>query len=475
MTHFHCNRILSIGIVILILSALMCIYPGAAISSNTDEEMELVFFNPDTASLSPVDATNALQSFANVINKKFDLNIRAYFFKKQKDLDKFISERKVDLGILSQMYIMENRDRLNLDILAAPIRDGKKTYNKVIVVRNDSDYNDIFDLKDKVLAATALGEDNVPFYNQVVFRGEIDVLQHFKEIKTVDSPISAMYAVLYKEADAAAVTLTSFNIAQELNPQMKKVLTNIYTSESTPISPMVVFKDNMDYSILPPIKEMLLNIHNNPVGRQTCLAFSVEAWVDSSWADFSDLEKVLAQAGKQQSPAIKVSKPDETAVSAPPPEQVSFKRIQVYQKEAVIYCNVWLEGPQAIKNSGSVELLYSIGSGKEQNISLQKKEDTFSAKINNPQAESSEEDTTVLYTVKSGDTLGKIAAKYLGSSKKYMLIASYNQIENPNIISIGQELKIKSGEITLTEFHYQAVFTGSDGKVVKSIPGKRLL
>ena len=52
---------------------------------------------------------------------------------------------------------------------------------------------------------------------------------------------------------------------------------------------------------------------------------------------------------------------------------------------------------------------------------------------------------TYTYTVKRGDTLGKVAAKYKTTVKK---VASDNKIKNVNRISVGQKLKIKK---TVTE------------------------
>lgn len=46
------------------------------------------------------------------------------------------------------------------------------------------------------------------------------------------------------------------------------------------------------------------------------------------------------------------------------------------------------------------------------------------------------------YTVKSGDTLGKISQHFYGSAGEYMKIAEANGIENPNLIQVGQELVI---------------------------------
>lgn len=46
------------------------------------------------------------------------------------------------------------------------------------------------------------------------------------------------------------------------------------------------------------------------------------------------------------------------------------------------------------------------------------------------------------YTVKKGDTLWSIAKQYLGAGSKYQELAKWNNISNPNLISIGQVLQL---------------------------------
>lgn len=48
------------------------------------------------------------------------------------------------------------------------------------------------------------------------------------------------------------------------------------------------------------------------------------------------------------------------------------------------------------------------------------------------------------YTVKSGDTMGKIAKKFYGDAAMYKLLAAYNGITDPNVIILGQRLDIPS-------------------------------
>lgn len=53
----------------------------------------------------------------------------------------------------------------------------------------------------------------------------------------------------------------------------------------------------------------------------------------------------------------------------------------------------------------------------------------------------------VVYIVKAGDTLSGIASKY---GTIYQKLASYNGISNPNIIHVGQKIKIPSGQASST-------------------------
>lgn len=47
-----------------------------------------------------------------------------------------------------------------------------------------------------------------------------------------------------------------------------------------------------------------------------------------------------------------------------------------------------------------------------------------------------------VYTVQAGDTLGAIAQKYYGDVGEYKKIAHYNNISNPDLIKVGQQIKI---------------------------------
>ena len=50
------------------------------------------------------------------------------------------------------------------------------------------------------------------------------------------------------------------------------------------------------------------------------------------------------------------------------------------------------------------------------------------------------------YTVQPGDTLSKISKAFYGNASQYMKIAEANNIENPDLIQVGQKLVIPPAE-----------------------------
>jgi hypothetical protein len=72
------------------------------------------------------------------------------------------------------------------------------------------------------------------------------------------------------------------------------------------------------------------------------------------------------------------------------------------------------------------------------------------------------------YKVKPRDTLWKIAADNLGSGTKYIQLAAINNIENPNLIPVGMEIKLEADESTKS-----ATKTANSNKITKITFGEQ--
>ena len=79
-----------------------------------------------------------------------------------------------------------------------------------------------------------------------------------------------------------------------------------------------------------------------------------------------------------------------------------------------------------------------------------------------PSSGSTSTGTVQTYTVKSGDSLSKIASMF-NVPGGYQALAAYNGISNPNVISVGQVIKIPSGSTTGSTTPTTTTDTGTGG------------
>lgn len=107
--------------------------------------------------------------------------------------------------------------------------------------------------------------------------------------------------------------------------------------------------------------------------------------------------------------------------------------------------------PTIIKNSG----LNGYGKGTET---------TKPVKPSKPQTSSE-----TIYIVKKGDTLSGIASRYCTT---YQVLASYNGISNPNLIRVGQAIKIPNGTMSHITNTSSRTYIVKSGDTLSSIAKK---
>ena len=108
----------------------------------------------------------------------------------------------------------------------------------------------------------------------------------------------------------------------------------------------------------------------------------------------------------------------------------------------------------------------NYGTGDRRKVILGSRYDEVQAQINK---EASSNNNTVTYTVKYGDTLSEIASRY---GTTYQAIAKLNGISDPNKICVGQTLKITKGSGSSSSGLSKQYYTVKYGDTLSGISAK---
>ena len=118
-------------------------------------------------------------------------------------------------------------------------------------------------------------------------------------------------------------------------------------------------------------------------------------------------------------------------------------KLRLMITETPINHDVYLDNYKISYENGFGDYTYEVAFVQAKDLKISTvgtSNDTSSSNQTSDQRPSMPKSTT--YTVKSGDTLWDIAQKNLGSGARYPEIASLNGLSNPNLIKVGQVLKL---------------------------------
>ena len=275
---------------------------SAAAEDKSDREYRVGVTMSSFGSVNVNDATAAIKAWASMITKEqsMDVKLEAVLLNGSvEDVKKsFIGGEYDGIGLIAP-------ELLEIDVKPEHVYVGERadglSIRYIIIAHAKSDISSPGDLKDRKLVTC----DN----NQMVMSvqwlenvlSEHSVTTGIKRLETAANLSKAILQVFFRQADAAIVTREAFNLACELNPQLKKELKVI--SESPPLIPVLFIlqpsagqKERMAL-----LEKMILDIDKTASGRQVLTVIQSSSFKKSPLSVMDDtfeiLEKYRGRAG----------------------------------------------------------------------------------------------------------------------------------------------------------------------------------
>ena len=194
-------------------------------------------------------------------------------------------------------YIVASRIA-NAEAFAAGIRKGDTdaTYLTYFVVRSDTKYKNLADLKGKILALNSIGSTSGDLIPQVeVKKSGFSMKKHFGKIFYAGSHDACLMAVINKHADVCGMSSRNFDARLKDNTFKLSQVRIIHKSSPVPPPPLAYSK-KLSKKVRNNIKSAVLEAHKH--GKIGGYGGEMERYISVNDKDYNvlrDVEKLLNQ------------------------------------------------------------------------------------------------------------------------------------------------------------------------------------
>lgn len=229
--------------------------------------------------ISPKATIQSYEGLQVYLSEKLDRPVELVQRPTYADVNDLLRSGQAEVGLVcTYAYVKGNRE-FGLELLAAPEVEGKATYRSLVIVPRESSYRRLEDLRGKVFAFT----DPMSFSGHVAPLYMLDRLgkrahSFFGRYIFTYSHDNSIKAVADGLVDGAAVDSLVYDYLRERNPQVTDRVRVLASSDAVGTPPVVVPR-GLDPELKARLKEVILGMHEDPLGRQALRQIMVDRFV----------------------------------------------------------------------------------------------------------------------------------------------------------------------------------------------------
>ncbi|MBI2568275.1 MAG: PhnD/SsuA/transferrin family substrate-binding protein [Candidatus Schekmanbacteria bacterium] len=278
-------------------------------SSKSLPSTHFVFFNPASAALPPSDIFSGLAEYSSHLGDIGLVRLTPHYFKRARDLEQYLAKWHESgempwFGSMSIHYLLQRGFRWGYRPLTCALVDGATAYTNTLVVRRDSPFHSLEDVRNHRVALTGVGVDVLQMFNVLLFANRLDMRTYFSEVVETDSAVSTVMAVMYKQADVAIIIRSIFQRLLKHSPFVWRWVREIHDTPPLPYSGHVVWQGAPPELVERFRKNMVQDLGTTPAGRKVLDLFHLDGFVPCDWQVYDDVAaEQLRAAGVALPPA----------------------------------------------------------------------------------------------------------------------------------------------------------------------------
>lgn len=238
------------------------------------------------------------EPLAEYLGKKIGMKVTLIYLDSYEEVcDKFIY-KQLDAAFFGSFSYALTHVKAGVEPIARPDYHGTSTYRGLIVVRKDSNIENVRDMEGKRLALVHRATYAGYLYPLYYFKelGINELAEYFSKVMYEESHDKAIFAILRGEADVAAPKDLVYQRVIKQNPDLERKLVVLSASWPVPSNTLCVSKD-LAPALKNKLKESLLNLDKDIEAEPLLESLGAAKFIETKDEDYSYLYKTIDTLG----------------------------------------------------------------------------------------------------------------------------------------------------------------------------------
>lgn len=212
-----------------VLTFLFITFSSFTVQAETEYVIGLTQQSLRSASVEEVE--NGFNYQLKDIGKGKDYSMKIKTYPNSGQIVNLLENRKIVGYFGSTKLFIDNQSLFNPDLLLTPVLTDNVMQRYILLVRKDSGIDNIAKLKNTSISYCEADEVGMMYLRKLLKDNNIiDINTFFSKLVIKKNPNLDISAVFFKETKASLVLEADFQVAAELNPQLKQQLVVLKTS-----------------------------------------------------------------------------------------------------------------------------------------------------------------------------------------------------------------------------------------------------
>lgn len=249
--------------------------------------------------ITPHIGSSYYRMLAEYLGEKLNREISLTTKDMQADINNFVGTDDIDLAFVGGQTYVEAHEKNGAEILVAPQVRGTTTYYSYIIVPSDAPTKNLSDLRGKSFAftyPTSLAGTIIPTMALAAMNEKPETF--FASTIFTYSHDTSIESVAKKLVDGAAVDSLVWHYMETKEHDFTSYTKIIWKSAPFATSPVVVRK-NLNPKLKQELKDIFLNLHNDPKGKIILNGLLIEKFVETKDSVYRSIRDLKGHFGKK--------------------------------------------------------------------------------------------------------------------------------------------------------------------------------